>query len=58
MYIGNKNTIPAISNLPGQGKGGTPTPPPGNFIALEINLPGLPDVVALESALTDKVELE
>ena len=29
MTIGNKSTIPAISNLPGQkGSGGTPPPPP------------------------------
>jgi len=45
MYIGNKNVIPAISNLPGQGNPGA-GPEPNLFL------------MALESALTDKVELE
>ena len=51
----NTNTIPSFKR-----DKGSPTPPPpvGDFIALEINTPGLPDVMALESALTDKVELE
>lgn len=53
MYIGNKNIIPAIANLPGQGTPG-PAPPVGNFVELEPNL----FLMALESALTDKVELE
>jgi len=55
MYIGNKNVIPAISNLPGQGNPGAgPAPPTGSFVQLEPNL----FLMALESALTDKVELE
>ena len=36
-------------------QGGSPPPPPGDFIALES---GLSDIMALESGLTDKVELE
>tara|TARA_R100000742_G_C4278730_1_gene101930 strand:+ start:3474 stop:3644 length:171 start_codon:yes stop_codon:yes gene_type:complete len=56
MRIGNKNTIPAISNLPGQGNhGGGPIPPVSNFIALESALTNL---MALESGLTNKAELE
>ena len=50
----NINTIPAFKRLRG-----TSTPPvAGDFIALEINLPSLPDVVALESGLIDKGQLE
>tara|TARA_R100000231_G_C5270530_1_gene148508 strand:- start:445 stop:615 length:171 start_codon:yes stop_codon:yes gene_type:complete len=52
--IGITNTIPWIASLPGQGGGG-PTPPPGNFIALET---ALTDIMALETGLTDKAELE
>jgi len=36
MKIGNKNTIPAISNLPGQGNPGSgPVPPTGSFVLME-----------------------
>jgi len=35
MYIGNKNVIPAISNLPGQGNPGAGPVPSNNFILME-----------------------
>ena len=50
----NVNTIPAWKRKGGLGS----APPVGDFIALEINPPGLPNVVALESGLSDKTELE
>ena len=50
--IGITNTIPWIASLPGQGGGG-PTPPTGDFIALES---GLTDVMLLEDG--SKIELE
>ena len=53
MWVGILNTFPTITNLPGQGGGG-PIPPAGGFVELEPNL----FLMALESALTDKVELE
>ena len=53
MFIGNTYIIPAISNLPGQKGGGGPTPPTGDFIALES---GLTDIVLLEDG--SKIELE
>ena len=53
MWIGIGNTIPMISNLPGQSTPG-PTPPAGNFIELEPNL----FLIALESGLNDLIELE
>ena len=49
----NTNTIPAWRRVKGPSG---PPPPVGAFIALEINLPSLPDVVLLESG--DKIELE
>ncbi len=52
MFIGNTYVIPALTNLPGQ-KGGGPTPPTGDFIALES---GLTDVMLLEDG--SKIELE
>lgn len=52
MFITNSYIIPAISNLPGQ-KGGGPTPPSGDFIALES---ALTDIVLLEDG--SKIELE
>lgn len=52
----NVNTIPAWKRR--KKVGGVPPPPSGDFIALEINVPSLLDVVALESGLSDKVELE
>lgn len=51
----NVNTIPAWKR---RKKVGSTPPPSGDFIALEINVPSLVDVVALESGLSDKVELE
>jgi len=51
----NVNTVPAWKRR--KKVGGAP-PPSGDFIALEINVPSLLDVVALESGLSDKVELE
>ena len=50
----NINTIPAWRRV--KGPSGPPPPPAGDFIALEINPPSLPDVVLLESG--DKIELE
>ena len=50
----NINTIPAWRRV--KGPSGPPPPPVGDFIALEINPPSLPDVVLLESG--DKIELE
>mgnify|MGYP003132193280 CR=1 FL=1 len=47
----NVNTIPAFRRVLG---GGGPPPVVGDFIELEPNL----FLVALESALTDKIELE
>jgi hypothetical protein len=52
----NVNTIPAWKRR--KKVGSIPPPPSGDFIALEINVPSLLDVVALESGLSDKVELE
>ncbi len=52
--IGIINSTPWIVSLPGQGGGG-PTPPAGDFIALES---ALTDIMALETALTDKAALE
>ena len=52
----NVNTIPAWKRRKKVGR--VPPPPSGDFIALEINVPSLLDVVALESGLSDKVELE
>lgn len=49
--IGITNTIPWIASLPGQGGG--PTPPTGDFIALES---ALTDIMLLEDG--NKVELE
>jgi|GEM_PF-6323444 len=55
MKIGNKNTIPAISNLPGQGNPGSgPVPPSGGFVELQATL----FLMALESAITNTVQLE
>tara|TARA_Y100000589_G_C26990727_1_gene562504 strand:- start:600 stop:755 length:156 start_codon:yes stop_codon:yes gene_type:complete len=51
MWISILNTIPTVSNLPGQGGG--VTPPAGNFVELEPNL----FLVELEAS-TDLVELE
>ena len=52
MFIGNTYIIPAVSNLPGQKPGG-PTPPTGDFMALES---ALTDIVLLEDG--GKIELE
>ena len=52
MFIGNTYIIPAVSNLPGQKSGG-PTPPTGDFMALES---ALTDIVLLEDG--GKIELE
>lgn len=53
MWISILNTIPTVSNLPGQG-GGVVPPPPTNLVALET---ALTDIVELEAS-SDLVELE
>ena len=53
MWLGIGYTIPHQRN---KNLSVTPPSPVGNFIALELNAPGLPDVVLLESG--DKIELE
>tara|TARA_B100000927_G_scaffold125259_1_gene101047 strand:+ start:6672 stop:6833 length:162 start_codon:yes stop_codon:yes gene_type:complete len=50
--IGIVNSIPWIVNLPGQG-GSIPTPPSGNFVALESDIN---DIALLEDG--SKIELE
>ena len=50
MLLANSYIIPALNNLPGQGG---PTPPLGDFIALES---ALTDIMLLEDG--SKVELE
>ena len=52
MFIGNTYIVPSRTNLPGQGGAG-PTPPTGDFLALESVLT---DLILLESG--DKIELE
>jgi len=53
MWLGNGYIIPAVKTPKGPV---IPPPPSGDFIALEINGPSLPDVVLLESG--DKIEIE
>ena len=51
MFLGNTFIVPNRVNLPGQGV--SPTPPSGDFLALES---ALTDLILLESG--DKIELE
>ena len=51
MWLGNGYTIPMVKTPKGPV---IPPPPSGDFIELEPNL----FLVALETALTDKIELE
>lgn len=54
MWLGNGYTIPMVKRP--KGPVIPPPPPTGDFIALEVNSPSLPDVVLLESG--DKIEIE